>query len=59
MQNAFAIFCILFFTGLRASELSGIRKDAVDLDNRLLHIRGTWRNHRYKNKTKNRGAKDQ
>ena len=55
--NTFAIFCILFFTGLRASELSGIRKDAVDLDKRLLHIQGTWRNHRWKNKTKNRGSK--
>lgn len=55
--NTFAIFCMLFFFGLRASELSGIRKDAVDLENKLLHIQGTWRNHRWRNKTKNRGSK--
>jgi len=55
--NTFAIFCMLFFFGLRASELSGIRKDAVDLDTRLLHIQGTWRNHKWRNKTKNRGSK--
>ena len=55
--NTFAIFCLLFFFGLRASELSGIRKDAVDLDAGLLHIQGTWRHHRCRNKTKNRGSK--
>jgi integrase len=55
--NTFAIMCMLFFFGLRASELSGIRKDAVDLDARLLHIQGTWRNHKWRNKTKNRGSK--
>lgn len=61
--NTFAIFCMLFFFGLRASELSGIRKDffqnisCVDIENNLLHIRGVWRNGKYINKTKNRGSK--
>ena len=55
--NTFAIFCLMFFFGLRASELSGIKKDAVDMINKLLHIRGTWRNHKWRNKTKNRGSK--
>ena len=55
--NIFAIFCMMFFFGLRASELSGIRLDAVDLINRILKIQGTWRHHRWRNKTKNRGSK--
>jgi len=55
--NIFAIFCMMFFFGLRASELSGIRLDAVDLNNRILKIQGTWRHHRWRNKTKNRGSK--
>jgi integrase len=55
--NTFAIFCMLFFFGLRASELSGIKKENVDLENRLLKITGTWRHHKYRNKTKNRGSK--
>ena len=29
--NAFAIFCMLFLFGLRASELAGLKKDCVDL----------------------------
>ena len=61
--NTFAIFCMLFFFGLRASELSAIHRDfhedksCVDFDNALLHIRGTIRHHQYQNKTKNRGSK--
>jgi len=55
--NTFAIFCMMFFFGLRASELSGIRKDAVDLERGLLHIQGTWRHHKWRNKTKNRGSR--
>ena len=61
--NAFAIFCLFFFFGLRASELSAIHRDfhqdksCVDFDNALLHIRGTIRNHQYQNKTKNRGSR--
>ena len=61
--NGFAIFCMFFFFGLRASELSAIHRDfsgtksCVDFDNALLHIRGTFRHHTYQNKTKNRGSK--
>jgi len=55
--NLFAIFSMMGFFGLRASELSGIRTDAVDLENRSLKIQGTWRHHRWRNKTKNRGSK--
>ncbi len=61
--NGFAIFCMFFFFGLRASELSAIHRDfsatksCVDFDNQLLHIRGTFRHAKYQNKTKNRGSK--
>lgn len=61
--NGFAIFCMFFFFGLRASELSAIHRDfsatksCVDFDNAMLHIRGTYRHHAYQNKTKNRGSK--
>jgi integrase len=61
--NGFAIFCMFFFFGLRASELSAIHRDfsatksCVDFDNALLHIRGSYRHHTYQNKTKNRGSK--
>jgi integrase len=61
--NTFAIFCMLFFFGLRASELSGIKKDfhpshsCVDLENNLLRIRGIYRDGKYINKTKNKGSK--
>ena len=58
--NAFAIFCLFFLFGVRASELSAIHRDyhpdksCIDMDNSLLHIRGTIRHHTYQNKTKNR-----
>ena len=61
--NGFAIFCMFFFFGLRASELSAIHRDfykdksCVDFDNAMLHIRGSFRHHKYQNKTKNRGSK--
>ena len=61
--NAFAIFCLFFLFGVRASELSAIHRDfredksCVDMDNALLHIRGTIRHNTYQNKTKNRGSK--
>ena len=61
--NGFAIFCMFFFFGLRASELSAIHRDfsatksCVDFDNSMLHIRGSFRHHKYQNKTKNRGSK--
>jgi len=61
--NGFAIFCMFFFFGLRASELSAIHRDfykdrsCVDFDNAMLHIRGSFRHHTYQNKTKNRGSK--
>jgi integrase len=42
--NAFAIFCMLFLFGLRASELAGLKKDCVDFNNELLDIKGTWIN---------------
>lgn len=61
--NTFAIFCMLYFFGLRASELSGIKKDfhpnhsCVDMENNLLKIRGIYKEGKYINKTKNRGSK--
>ena len=61
--NTFAIFCMLYFFGLRASELSGIKKDfhpnqsCVDMENNLLKIRGVYKEGKYINKTKNRGSK--
>ena len=61
--NGFAIFCMFFFFGLRASEMSAIHRDfykdksCVDFDNAMLHIRGSFRHHTYQNKTKNRGSK--
>ena len=61
--NTFAIFCMLYFFGLRASELSGIKKDfhpnhsCVDIENNLLKIRGIYKEGQYINKTKNRGSK--
>jgi len=61
--NGFAIFCMFFFFGLRASELSAIHRDfsatksCIDFDNATLHIRGSFRHHTYQNKTKNRGSK--
>ena len=54
---------MFFFFGLRASELSGIKRSihtehsCIDPENNLLHIRGSWRNGKYINKTKNRGSK--
>ena len=55
--NAFAIFCMLFLFGLRASELAGLKKDCVDFDNEELVIKGTWINQTYYNRTKNRGSR--
>ena len=61
--NTFAIFCMLYFFGLRASELSGIKKEfhpahsCVDIENNLLKIRGIYKEGKYINKTKNRGSK--
>jgi site-specific recombinase XerC len=61
--NTFAIFCMLYFFGLRASELSGIKKDfhpkhsCVDMENNFLKIRGIYKEGKYINKTKNRGSK--
>ena len=61
--NTFAIFSMMYFFGLRASELAGIKKDChqehscLDLKNNLLMIRGVWQDHKYKNRTKNKGSK--
>ena len=61
--NTFAIFSMMYFFGLRASELAGIKKDfhhehsCLDLENNFLMIRGVWQDHKYKNRTKNKGSK--
>jgi integrase len=61
--NTFAIFSMMYFFGLRASELAGIKKDfhhehsCLDLENGFLRIRGIWQNHRYKNRTKKKGSR--
>lgn len=56
---AFAIFVIAAKFGLRRSEIIGIKKQNVDLENKVLRIQGVYdyRSNTYKNKTKNRGSK--
>ena len=55
----------VFFFGVRASELSAIHRDyhpdksCVDMDNSLLHIRGTIRHHSIKIKLKIEDQKEQ
>ena len=36
----YALFAILSFTGLRIEEVLGLKKSAVDLERKLLHVRG-------------------
>jgi len=57
--NTFAIFSMLFLFGLRASELSGIKKSAIDFERSLLHIKGVYipAEGGFLNRTKNRGSK--
>ena len=57
--NTFAIVCLLFLFGLRASELSALKKANVDLIKMLLHVKGTYipAEGGYLNQTKNRGAR--
>jgi|TARA_Y100000296_G_scaffold2608_1_gene3705 integrase len=54
-----AAIATLAFTGLRFSELKGIKKDVIDLDNKSIFIAGVY-NHReglWKNKTKVQASK--
>ena len=54
----FGIFTMSLFFGLRRSELLGLKRSHVDLDNNLLHIIGIRdRNGEWLNRTKNRGSK--
>ena len=54
----FGIFTMSLFFGLRRSELLGLKKSHVDLENNLLHIEGIRdRNGQWLNRTKNRGSK--
>ena len=57
--NTFAIVCLLFLFGLRASELSALKKANVDLKNMLLHVKGVYipSEGGYLNQTKNRGSR--
>ena len=59
LTNTFAIFCLLFLFGLRASELSGLKKANVDLKKMKLHIKGVWITAEggWLNQTKNRGSR--
>jgi integrase len=54
----FGIFTMSLFFGLRRSELLGLKRSHVDLENNLLHIEGIRdRNGQWLNRTKNRGSK--
>lgn len=54
----FGIFTMSLFFGLRRSELLGLKRSHVDLQNNLLHIEGIRdRNGQWLNRTKNRGSK--
>jgi|TARA_Y100000310_G_scaffold76776_1_gene73264 integrase len=57
--NTFAIFSMLFLFGLRASELSGIKRSAIDFENRILNIKGVYipAEGGFLNRTKNRGSR--
>jgi len=57
----FGIICVLFMFGLRMSEVLGLHKANVDLENNLLHVKGSIVDGKYINKTKNeasRGTKE-
>ena len=57
--NTFAIFCLLFLFGLRAAELSGLKKANVDFKQMKLHVKGVWITAEggWLNQTKNRGSR--
>ena len=40
--TTFALFSILFLTGLRISEILGLKKSVVDMENKLLHVKGVY-----------------
>ena len=58
-SNQFAIFCMLFLFGLRASELSGLKRCNVDLKNQRLNVKGVWITSEggWLNQTKNAGSR--
>lgn len=51
----FALFSIMFFTGLRIAEIQGLKKRCVDMENELLHVKGVYNAAEggFINKTKN------
>ena len=53
----FALLCILFMFGLRISEILGLHKANVDLENNLLHVKGSIVDGKYINKTKNEASR--
>jgi len=57
--NQFAIICMLFLFGLRASELTGLKRANVDLKNLRLNVKGVWITSEggYLNQTKNTGSR--
>ena len=57
--NTFAIFALLFLFGLRAAELSGLKKVNVDFKQMKLHVKGVWITAEggWLNQTKNRGSR--
>ena len=54
----FALFAIMFFTGLRIAEIQGLKKSSVDLEDKLLHVKGVYNPAEggFLNKTKNRAS---
>jgi len=57
--QTFALFCIMFFTGLRIAEVQGLKKSAVDMENKLLYIKGVYNPAEggFLNKVKNKASK--
>jgi len=55
----FALFAIMFLTGLRIAEVQGLKKSSVDLENELLNIKGVYNPAEggFLNKTKNQASK--
>jgi integrase len=55
----FAVITAFIFLGLRRSELQGLRKCDLDLENRLVKVQGMfdYRGEGWRNRTKNRGSK--
>ena len=55
----FALFAIMFFTGLRIAEIQGLKKSSVDLENELLNVKGVYNPAEggFLNKTKNQASK--